>query len=66
MGTLFSLVTGKKLPMDDECQLINVAAWLWEAQDLIWAEMNHGLVPEEQIPQNPIWRFHALSELSVG
>ncbi len=27
------------IPMDNEFQLINVAAWLWEVEDLIWAEM---------------------------
>ena len=29
-------------------------------------EFDHGVTPEEQIPQNPTWRFHDLSESSVG
>ena len=29
-------------------------------------EWDHGVPPDEQIPQNPVWRFHALSEQPVG
>ena len=39
MDTPFSLVTGKSMPMDNEHQLINVAAWLWGVQDLVWEEI---------------------------
>lgn len=31
-----------------------------------WFEWCYGVSSDEQRPQNPIWRFHALSEQPVG
>ncbi len=67
MADYFRLTTG--VQMDNECQLINVAAWLWETEELIQTEMQaigwERAVEDLATRGVGVWRW-AAEPVSVG